>query len=380
MEATGQLVSGVAHELNNPLAAILGFSQLIRRDTALPEDLRHNADLLVEEATRTRRIVQNLLDFARQRPPERYPTSIRALVDSVLALQSYSLGKGLIASDVDIPDDLPMVDLDRSQLQQVLVNLTHNAIYAIRHGDGTRLWITASTEGPVDVQRVRITVMDDGPGVAPEDVEHLFEPFFTTKPPSDGTGLGLSVSYGIIASHGGELRYGPSALGRGAAFTFDLPVRAVATDAFPVATPWDPVAVSEPDPSALPTPGSRRVLVLDDEESIRVFLQKALVALGYEPVVTSSGEEAVARAADGPYLAVLCDHQMPGMSGVQVYEAVVAVEPDLAGRFVMMSGDVLNPFLSAFVETHAVIVLSKPFDLETLDRTIQGVGVDQPRG
>lgn len=388
MEATGQLVSGVAHELNNPLAAILGFSQLIRRDAALPEDLRNNADLLVEEATRTRRIVQNLLDFARQRPPERYPTSIRALVDSVLELQSYSLGKGLIEAEVDIPDDLPTVDLDRSQLQQVLVNLTHNAIYAIRHGDGTRLRITAATEGPADAQRVRITVMDDGPGVAPEDVEHLFEPFFTTKPPSDGTGLGLPVSYGIIASHGGELRYGPSALGRGAAFTFDLPVRAIATDAFPVATAHAPASISGPVPSALPTlgtlptptPGSRRVLVLDDEESIRVFLKKALVVLGYEPVVTSTGEEAVARAADGPYLAVLCDHQMPGMSGVQVYEAMVALEPGFTGRFVMMSGDVLNPVLSAFAATHAVIVLSKPFDLETLDRSIQSVGADQSRG
>lgn len=379
MEATGQLVSGVAHELNNPLAAILGFSELIRRDTALPEDLRHNADLLVEEAARTRRIVQNLLDFARQRPPERYPTSIRALVDSVLVLQSYSLGKGLIEAEVDIPDDLPTVDLDRSRLQQVLVNLTHNAIYAIRRGDGTRLRITASTEGPADAERVRVTVMDDGPGVAPENVEHLFEPFFTTKPPSDGTGLGLSVSYGIVASHGGELRYGPSALGRGAAFTFDLPVRAAATDAFPTTSA---VLAAPVAPLTPPTPPiqSRRVLVLDDEESIRVFLEKALAALGYEPVVTSSGEEAVERAADGPYLAILCDHQMPGKSGVQVYDAIVAVEPALGGRFVMMSGDMVNPALSAFAASHGVTVLSKPFDLETLDRAIQGAGGVQPRG
>ncbi len=214
MEATGQLVSGVAHELNNPLAAILGFSQLIRQDTSLPDDLRHNADLLVEEASRTRRIVGDLLDFARQRPPERHPTSIRALVESVLTLQSYSLGHGLAEVEVDIPADLPAVELDRGQLQQVLVNLTHNAIDAIHAGGGSRIRISARREGSADDERVRVTVADDGVGVAPEHVPRLFEAFFTTKPPGEGSGLGLPVSYGLVRSHGGELRYAPSPFGR----------------------------------------------------------------------------------------------------------------------------------------------------------------------
>lgn len=394
MEATGQLVSGVAHELNNPLASILGFSQLIRRDPALPEDLRHNADLLVEESTRTRRIVQNLLDFARQRAPERYPTPIPALIESVLTLQSYSLGKGGIEIETDIPADLPHVELDRGQLQQVLVNLTHNAIYAIRHGGGSRMRITAASEAAADGPRVRITVMDDGPGVAPEHVDHLFEAFFTTKPPSDGTGLGLPVSYGIIASHGGELRYGPSAFGRGAAFTFDLPVRAVVVDDLagggllgtPIPTPApDPSTppsdtTAGADEAAVDTGAARRVLVLDDETAIRIFLEKALRALGYEPVVATSGEAAVDLAREGDFSAVLCDHQMPGMSGVEVYEAVVAARPELSGRFVMMSGDVLNPTLDGFASAREVAVLAKPFDLETLDRTIRGVAARGQRG
>ncbi|MGK2850705.1 MAG: ATP-binding protein [Candidatus Limnocylindrales bacterium] len=404
MEAIGQLVSGVAHELNNPLAAIILSSQLIRRDPALPEDLRHNADLLVEEATRTKRIVQNLLDFAKQRAPERYPTSIRDLVDSVLALQSYSLGRGSIETKVEVPSDLPAVELDRAQFQQVLVNLTHNAIYAIRHGGGTTLRITASTEGPADAPRVRVTVMDDGPGVAPEHVEHLFEAFFTTKPPADGTGLGLPVSYGIVASHGGDLRYGPSPMGRGAAFTFDLPVHAVRSDdvvvpiprvtvppASGAATPRIPgpdvavVAPASPEQShaadATDTPTTRRraadrrrVLVLDDESSIRIFLGKALLALGYAPVVAATGEEAIEHTRRGPFMAVLCDHQMPGMSGVEVYEAIVARHPELGSRFIMMSGDVLNPALETFISRHDVTILSKPFDLETLDRTVASVG------
>ncbi|MEX2184980.1 MAG: PAS domain S-box protein [Chloroflexota bacterium] len=389
MEATGQLVSGVAHELNNPLAAIILSSELIRRDAALPEDLRHNADLLVEEATRTKRIVQNLLDFARQRPPERYPTSIRALIESVLTLQSYSLGRDGILVETEIGDDLPLVELDRGQLQQVLVNLTHNAIYAIREGSGSRIHITAATEGPADAPRVRVTVMDDGTGVPPEVVEHLFEAFFTTKPAADGTGLGLPVSYGIVKSHGGELRYAPSALGRGAAFTFDLPVHAIANaggstpsepEAKATAPLEGPKTTRDADAGIEADQDRRAVLVLDDEPSIRVFLAKALKALGYDPVVAEDGPAAIALADGGPYHAILCDHQMPDMSGIEVYEALVAMEPSLAGRFVMMSGDVLNAALDAFASSHDVLVMAKPFDLETLGRTLREVGAGQPRG
>ena len=373
MEATGQRGSGVAHELNNPLAAILGFSQLIRRDPDLPEDLRHNADLLVEEATRTRRIVQNLLDFAKQRPPERYPTSIRALVDSVLALQSYSLGRGRIEVEVDIPEDLPHVELDRGQLQQVLVNLTHNAAYAVREGGGGRIRVSAAPEGPADDPRVRVTVMDDGPGVAPEHVGRLFEAFFTTKPPSDGTGLGLPVSYGIVHSHGGELRYAPASWGRGAAFTFDLPVRGVAVDTIAPAArdAVDVAAIAEPAAEGATPAAAGRVLVLDDEPSIRVYLDRALRALGFEPVIAATGVEAIELAAKGDYAALLCDHRMAGLSGIDVHDAIVAARPDLAGRYVLMSGDVLNPEIEAFTARHRVGLLAKPFDLETLERTIR---------
>ena len=181
MEAIGQLVSGVAHELNNPLAAIIAFSQLLRSDTRLPEDMKHDAGLLVQEADRTRRIVQNLLDFARARPPERRPTGIGVLVQSVLELQSYALSTNRIQVQVEIPATLPEVYLDRAQLQQVLLNLIINAIQALRGRERktpAHLWVTAALVKPKsstgvaknekligDVQRVRITIRDDGPGV-----------------------------------------------------------------------------------------------------------------------------------------------------------------------------------------------------------------------
>ncbi|HEY5487971.1 MAG TPA: PAS domain S-box protein [Candidatus Limnocylindrales bacterium] len=247
MEALGQLVSGVAHELNNPLAAIIAFSQLLRGDERLPDDMKHDAGLLVQEADRTRRIVQNLLDFARQRPPERRPTSIATLVQSVLELQSYALGTNRIQVSVDIPESLPEVDLDRAQLQQVLLNLTINAIQAIRsreRGQPAHIWITAALvraraassattrgERPAeDQRRFRLAIRDDGPGVPEAARARLFDPFFTTKQPGEGTGLGLSVSFGIVAAHGGHLWYEPGPDELGSSFIIELPVRAKMTD------------------------------------------------------------------------------------------------------------------------------------------------------
>src|SRR5262249_13139889 len=148
---------------------------------------------------------------------ERHPTQIRPLVESVLALQAYSLAAGRIAVEVDVPDDLPLIEIDRSQLQQVLLNLTLNALQAIRSvRDDARIWLSArkvAAAGPAGATgggaRVRICVADDGPGIPDEFRSRLFLPFFTTKQPGQGTGLGLSVSFGIVAAHGGTLRYEP---------------------------------------------------------------------------------------------------------------------------------------------------------------------------
>ena len=207
MEAIGQLVSGVAHELNNPLAAIIAFSQLMRGDERLPDDMRHDAGLLVQEADRTRRIVQNLLDFARPRPPERRPDEHRhagperARAAVIRPQHEPDPGRGRHPRR-----SLPEVDLDRAQLQQVLLNLTINAIQAIRARERAaqaHLWVTAGLVktsrvpgGPKaekltdDQARVRITIRDDGPGVPEAARARLFDPFFTTKQPGEGTGLG----------------------------------------------------------------------------------------------------------------------------------------------------------------------------------------------
>ena len=285
------------------------------------------------EAERTQDIATNLLDFLTHRPTERRSTSIRALIDSVLTKEASSLAAGTIEDQVDVPDDLPPVELDRGQLQQVLVNLTRNAIEAVGAGAGRRIGVNAVREGqPGPDERVRMTVVDDGRGVPPEHVDRLFEAFFSTKPPDEGSGLGLSVSQAIVRSHGGDLRFAPSPWGRGAAFTFDLPVRAAssegsrpragmagggATAARPAVGDATVERAPEAEPAAAAPTVARggRVLVLDDNSTFRAFLEKALAALGYEPVIAARGQEAVDLARDGDPAAILCDHQMVGMSG-----------------------------------------------------------------
>lgn len=389
MDAVGQLVAGVAHELNNPLQAIIGFSKLLGNDPNLPEELRSDAGLLITEATRTKRIVENLLNFARHRPPERYPTRLGLLVESILELQSYQLSGG-IAVEVDIPDDLPPVPLDRGMMQQVILNLTQNAIQAIQgdSGHGTLRIAGWLAENEAGAPVARLAFADDGPGVSDEDRDRVFLPFFTTKDPGEGTGLGLSVSFGIVAGHGGRLWFEP-APGGGSVFTLELPLvlstakgppRAVAGAADTVSSDplAAPVRVAKPRGPAAAKPADARrlrILVLDDEEAIRKFLVRVLRD-SVDVVATGTGADALRLIDAGDFDGIFCDHRMPGMTGTDVYKRIATVRPELARQFILMSGDVLNPELLAFAEGRAIRLLSKPFEIETLRSIIGEISAD----
>jgi PAS domain S-box-containing protein len=386
MDAIGLLVAGVAHELNNPLASIVAFSQLIRTDPNLPAELHHDADLLIQESNRTMRIVQNLLDFARQHPPERKPTGLRGLVEGVLSLQSYTFGPGRIEAILMFPADIPAVPLDRAQIRQVIVNLTLNAAQAIKtRTDRGTIRIAASRVSRDDgAPLVRLSITDDGPGVPEGLRSRLFVPFFTTKAPGDGTGLGLSVSFGIVAGHGGTLRYEPGPSGVGASFILDLPLDGTMDAAGPLPTPASPLFDGIPSPVGGPVvpagrpvaagaPGEstpKRVLVLDDDAAIREFLARILRRGGYEPVVASEGSAALEIVRSDPPDAILCDHRMAGMTGTVFHDEVARISPGLAVHFAFMSGDVLNPELRDFAVSRGITLLAKPFDIESVDRTV----------
>jgi two-component system NtrC family sensor kinase len=219
LAAVGQLISGVAHELNNPLTAILGYSQLLTSSGQVGPLAIGYTEKIYKQAQRTHRIVQNLLSFARQHKPERMPVRVNTILEDTLALRDYDLRMGKIRVHLDLLQDLPEISADAHQLQQVFLNLINNALDAIlEHGEDGDLWVRTDSEEHV----VFIEFTDSGPGV--KDASRVFDPFYTTKPVGKGTGLGLSICYGIITEHGGTIQVKNQPTG-GATFRVELPSR-----------------------------------------------------------------------------------------------------------------------------------------------------------
>jgi two-component system NtrC family sensor kinase len=219
LEAIGQLVSGVAHELNNPLAAVVAYAQLVLASRELSDDDRNAVDTILQEAKRAAKIVSNLLTFARQHQPERTITDINQVVLDTVALRRYTLGGNEIELTVDLDKQLPLIWVDHFQIQQVLFNLMSNAEHALQGWDGERR-LTIATKS--DGDQLLLTVSDSGPGISETILEQIFNPFFTTKSVGNGTGLGLSISDGIVRGHGGRIRV-ESEPGKGATFIVELP-------------------------------------------------------------------------------------------------------------------------------------------------------------
>jgi len=215
----GELSSGIAHELNNPLTSIIGLSELLL-DEKVPDGVREDLTLIHKEAQRTAQVVQNLLTFARKQPQEKKLVNINDVIPKVLELRAYEQRVSNIEVNTRFASDLPEIMADGFQLQQVFLNLVINAEYFMTeaHRRGT---LTITTERAGDI--VRASFADDGPGIAKENLGHLFDPFFTTKEVGKGTGLGLSICHGIITEHGGRI-YAESKAGKGATFIVELPI------------------------------------------------------------------------------------------------------------------------------------------------------------
>jgi two-component system, NtrC family, sensor kinase len=356
MSAIGQLVSGVAHELNNPLAGISAFAQLLLTERRLSAELKSAAETIYAEARRASRIVNNLLTFARQHKPEKGTTSIMQVLDDTLELRSYELRVRGIEVMRDYDKTIPDTMADAHQLQQVFLNLLTNAEQAMERTDGRQHRLTVRTRR--SGKDIRIEIDDTGPGIPPALLERIFNPFFTTKPTGSGTGLGLSISLGIVREHGGRI-WAENPQSGGARFVIDLPItKTVATGEH--AAVRSPIPVSE----------RLRVLVVDDEASVRLALQRYLEGRGHDVDSTASGSDAMGRLKAARYDAVILDLRIPDLPGEQLYHQLQAQDPEQADRVIFMTGDLLSEHMRAFLDSTGRPFVPKPFEFAAFDQAL----------
>lgn len=355
MSAIGQLVSGVAHEVNNPLASVSAYAQLLLAEQPLTADQRSAVETMYAEARRASRIVHNLLTFARQHKAEKGPTSINQVLDDTLELRGYELRVRGIDLRRDYDEQIPETMADAHQLQQVFLNLITNAEQAMEASQ-RKMRLTVRTRRAAE--GIRIEVEDTGPGIPPNLLERIFNPFFTTKPTGSGTGLGLSISLGIVREHGGRI-WGENARRGGARFVIELPV------VTPGATGDSPVA-----PPAVPIGDRLHILVVDDEASLRTVLGRYLAGRGHEVETAASGNDALTRVGDCLFDAVLLDMRMPDLSGEQLYRELQATDPALAERVVFTTGDVVSEGVRSFLESTGRPYVPKPFEFSAFDQVL----------
>jgi PAS domain S-box-containing protein len=362
MSAVGELVAGVAHEINNPLQTIVGCVELLLEEHGSPEDQQRDLKLVRQEAARAGQIVRNLLAFVRKGSPDRVTGDLNQIVRSTVDLREYHLTLQNISLLADLqPGALPIL-ANREEIQQVVLNLLLNAEQAIVEGPGSGSIVVRTRS---DGRFHTLQVTDDGPGIESDLQGRIFEPFFTTKEVGQGTGLGLSISLGIATSHGGSLMLCSPEQGRketqGACFQLSLPA-------------VEPAAVAPRPPKILHagSNGGPRALVVEDEAPIRSLLVRLLVRRGFHVTEAASVNDALRRVEATPFEVVLCDVALGDTSGIDCFRAACRIRPELTRRFVFVTGDAGTVWSHA--DAAEVPVLAKPFTVGDLDRALGDVG------
>ncbi|HSJ63285.1 MAG TPA: ATP-binding protein [Gemmatimonadaceae bacterium] len=365
LAAVGELVAGVAHEVNNPLSTISAFAQLLLRDRELTDEHRDSLAVIQEETVRASQVVKDLLTFARRSETRRQSLDLNEIAERSLRMRSYELSTRRITVETELEPELPAVFGDARQLQQVVLNLVANATQAMaEQGRGT-LRITTRRED----DRVVLEVIDSGPGIPDGTRAHIFEPFFTTK--TDGTGLGLSVSYGIVTALGGTISVSKTSP---EGTTFRVVLRGSGQ---PVVRGVEESPVMFGDRSPLE---GIRLLFVDDEPALR----GSMVAFGklrdFSVATASDGKEALDLALREEFDAVICDLRMPVMDGPALYQALSLERPTLATRTIFVTGDVVGATSRSFLDTTRQPVLVKPFDFERIEEALTGLLETEPLG
>jgi len=372
LSSLGRLVAGVAHELNNPLAVVVGSAQLMAKHGSPDEKLNTNVQRILHEGERAAKIVRDLLSFARPVEPQYCAVDVNQLIRNVIEVRESDLRAHHIELALQMASKLSWTKADPIQVEQVLNNLTANATQAMVSCPANRRRLTIITEESGFF--IKISIADTGPGVPPAIHERIFEPFFTTKPPGKGTGLGLSICHTIMEEHHGCIRLDPTVEG-GALFIVELPVVACERPE-EVASP----AVTAGEDSGGGPRTEQRLLVVDDEPGIREVLQEVLSSLGYIVDTATNGKDAVRQIQSQRFDLILSDLCMPEMDGPALHRHVLSTDAKLAKRMIFVTGDTVSPTSREFLESAGARWLTKPFNIRNIEDTVRNALQEQAGG
>jgi signal transduction histidine kinase/ActR/RegA family two-component response regulator len=361
LASIGEVAAGIAHEINNPLTGVIGFAQMLAA-MEMPEQMREAVDVINDGARRTAGIVQKLLTFARRNKTTKEYVDINAVLKSTLDIRAYEMKTNSIEVITRLDPDLPKTMANTGQLQQVFLNIVINAEQSIgmAHVAGK---LSIKTE--IVNSKIKVSISDNGVGITKENLNKLFDPFFTTKGDNGGTGLGLSISYGIIKEHKGKIKV-KSIAGKGATFIIELPV--VSQTVEPEKAPNEaPVRKSEGAPNS-----GKRIIVIDDEPNICRVLYRLLSSNGYEVETVSNAQQGIDKLNNANlYDLILLDLKMPGINGIEFYEAMEKIDPLLPNKVICITGDIISTQNKEFLEKAKLPCVTKPFSIDELMLTVK---------
>jgi CheY-like chemotaxis protein len=354
------MAAGIAHEINNPLTGVIGFSDmLLERD--LPQDMKEQVEIIASGSRRVADIVKRLLTFARQHKPAKAMVNINELIENTLNMRNYVLKTFNIDVNIQYDKNIPLINIDPGQIQQVFLNLIINSEYSMKKsGKPGKLIITTEQIG----DKIRISFSDNGLGISQDNIKRLFQPFFTTKPVGEGTGLGLSLSRSIITEHGGTI-YVESELNKGATFIVELPV----TQDYKRDNSIESSTLLQVKENAIKT----NILVVDDEPTVRQFAKSTLNTSNYNVDITGNPYEAIQKIAANNYDLVIIDIRMPGMSGQELFERIINDKPYMSKKILFTTGDSANSEVKDFFQKYNLHSIGKPFDRRALESKIREV-------
>ncbi len=387
MVALGNLLSGVAHELNNPLCAVLGYAQLLQQES-LDGKLRKGIEVIVREAGRAAKIINDLLRVSRREKPEKRPLGLSGVLLKTLERKAYDLKSSRVEVVTRLEPDLPLVFGDFHQLQLVFGNLITNAQQAMfdHRGQGT-----LTIRGEHRNGKVILSFADDGHGISEENVRRVFDPFFTTKAVGKGVGLGLSVCFAIVRDHGGAIRVS-SEPGRGAVFTVEIPAASpeALAEAGRAEAPADHAplgsgavasiagSVKNATEAAARRPAGPRVLIAEAEPHVQDVLVELLAGLGYRADTADTGESALAKIGSQEYEAVIADFEMPSLGGRVLLDTLGSLKPKLRRRVIFLASDPARPQLLEFASTTGNLLMGKPFRLDAMREALRRLFPEPP--